>query len=135
MRKIITILVSAYFTGGTMILPLGDFTTLLDIPAMYKNCKETEQEDMTPIDFITDHLLNFDCLFDEHPPGDKQRPHKPFVYHHNIIQVVLNNIESGNLTGYFPPKEISYNYSFGNNYKNNYKNKIFHPPRVYDTIT
>ena len=43
---------------------------------MYNNCKEYEHHDMTPLDFITDHLINIDGLFDKHDNGDEQKPHK-----------------------------------------------------------
>ena len=41
---------------------------------------------MTPIDFLTDHLINIDCLFDKHGNGDEQKPHTPFHFHHLQFQ-------------------------------------------------
>lgn len=37
---------------------------------------------MTPIDFITDHLINIDGAFDSHDHGDEQKPHTPISSHH-----------------------------------------------------
>ena len=48
---------------------------LNEIPEMYHHCKSTEDKDMTPLDFITDHLVNIDGLFDKHENGDEQKPH------------------------------------------------------------
>ena len=49
---------------------------------MYQHCKATEDKDMTPVDFITDHLLNIDGLFDKHENGDPQKPHHPIQNNH-----------------------------------------------------
>ena len=66
-----------YYTGGALLLPGGNFSVLREIPAMYAHCKATEDKDLTPLDFITDHLTCFDALTDTHPPGDEQRSHTP----------------------------------------------------------
>ena len=58
-------------------MPMGDFSSITDLPAMYRNCKATEDKDMTPLDFITDHLVDIDCIFDAHENGDEQKPHTP----------------------------------------------------------
>ena len=63
-----------YYACGAFLLG-GNFSLLADLPAMYTHCKATEDKDMTPLDFITDHLVNVDALFDRHPAGDEQRPH------------------------------------------------------------
>ena len=76
MKSAFKIFILFYYSLGTLFLPLGDFSTLQDIPKMYNNCKEHEHHDMTPIDFITDHLINIDGLFDKHDNGDEQKPHK-----------------------------------------------------------
>ena len=56
---------------------MGDFSILNEIPEMYRHCKSTEDKDMTPFDFITDHLVNIDGLFDKHENGADQKPHTP----------------------------------------------------------
>jgi len=55
---------------------MGDFAILEEIPEMYRHCKATEDKDMTPLDFLTDHLVNIDGLFDKHDDGDEQKPHE-----------------------------------------------------------
>jgi hypothetical protein len=47
-----------------------------DLPDMYRQCKTMEDVDMGPIDFLTDHLINFDGAFDKHTNGDQQKPHQ-----------------------------------------------------------
>lgn len=44
---------------------------------MYHHCKTTEHTDMNPIDFITDHLMNWDGIIDQHHDGDDQKSHQP----------------------------------------------------------
>ena len=56
---------------------------LNEIPEMYHHCKSTEDKDMTPLDFITDHLVNIDGLFDKHENGDEQKPHTPIQNVHH----------------------------------------------------
>ena len=82
MKSAFKIFILFYYSLGTLFLPLGDFSTLLDIPKMYQSCKEHEHHDMTPIDFITDHLINIDGMFDKHENGDEQKPHKDFHFTH-----------------------------------------------------
>lgn len=87
MKKAIYIFLLAFYSFGTLCLPKGDFSVLQDLPQMYHHCKTTEDKDMTPFDFITDHLVNIDCIFDKHDNGDEQKPHTPFQYHHSQIQI------------------------------------------------
>lgn len=82
-------LLLVYFFAGTLFLPQGNFSALEDIPAMYHHCKATEDKDMTPIDFITDHLINIDGLFDKHDNGDEQKPHTPIQLHHLFAQTIF----------------------------------------------
>lgn len=92
MKEAFVIFMLAYFALGNLILPMGDFSVLPDLPSMYTHCKATEHHDMNPFDFITDHLVNIDGFFDAHGNGDEQKPHHPFPFHHWPVQ---------NL--YFPP--------------------------------
>ena len=82
MKQSASILLLAYYLFGTLCLPQGDFSCVVDLPRMYQHCKTTEDKDMTPIDFITDHLVNIDGIFDHHDNGDKQRPHSPTQLQH-----------------------------------------------------
>ncbi|WP_133242681.1 hypothetical protein [Flavobacterium psychrotolerans] len=87
MRKSASIVLLLYFLLGIFFLPMGDFSVLKDIPDMYRNCKENEDKDMTFVDFITDHLVDMDAIFDKHDKGDEQKPHKYTYHNHSIVQV------------------------------------------------
>lgn len=75
-----------YFLGGLFILPQGNFNVLGDIHSMYLHCKSTEDKDLTPLDFLTDHLLDLDCIFDPHNHGDEQKPHVPIPFNYHLYQ-------------------------------------------------
>ena len=49
---------------------------------------------MGPMDFITDHLLNLDGMFDKHVHGDPQKPHNPSLVHHQLIPTLLVPVTS-----------------------------------------
>lgn len=89
MKSVFKIFILFYYSLGTLFLPMGDFSTLQDIPKMYSNCKEYEHHDMTPLDFITDHLINIDGLFDKHDNGDEQKPHKDIQFTFSSLPVIL----------------------------------------------
>lgn len=78
MKHSLTIFFSFHLFISTAVLPLGDLSAIACIPQWYAHCKATEDADMGPIDFITDHLLDFDRVTDAHGDGDHQRPHLPF---------------------------------------------------------
>jgi hypothetical protein len=85
-KKIIYLLFSAYFLAGMLLLQQSDFCSLQDLPAMYRHCKAFEDKDLTPLDFITDHLLDLDCIIDQHDKGDPQKPHQSPQYNHENCQ-------------------------------------------------
>jgi len=80
-KQLTVILLLTYYLLGTFCLPRGDFSAIMDLPEMYRHCKANEDKDMTPLDFITDHLVNVDGLFDKHNNGDEQKPHSPVQCH------------------------------------------------------
>jgi hypothetical protein len=77
-----SILLLAYYLFGTLFLPDGDFAVIVDLPQMYVNCKATEDKDMTAFDFITDHLIDIDGIFNQQEDGG-DKPHTPVQFHHS----------------------------------------------------
>ena len=127
MRKLCCILLLFCFLVSEVCLPEGDFSLLAQLPALYRNCKATEDPDMNWIDFITDHLINIDCIFDKHLPGDDQKPHQPFQFH-NLQQVTyLVSFPQCNVAK--PMLEINdVNRLRNSNFHSEYTAYIFHPP-------
>jgi hypothetical protein len=133
MKRIAVIFLASYFLLGQMLLPNGDFSILPDLQSMYTHCKETEDKDLTVFDFITDHLLDIDGVFDAHENGDDQKPHKPFNLTHPTSNLTL-------ITHRFEPHIIRFDLVFKAEmkddlpmskqhfYHDNYLSTIFRPP-------
>jgi len=95
MKNILQIFLITFYSLGTIFLPMGDFSVIGDLPKMYDHCKATEDKDMTALDFVTDHLINIDSLFDKHDNGDKQKPHKSIdLTIHHITTIVFQEINT-----------------------------------------
>lgn len=133
MQKLFYILLFLYYSIGTFCLPMSDFSMIGDLPKMYKNCKATEDKDMTAIDFITDHLLNIDSVFDKHENGDQQKPHKniDLNIHHSICQIFqeIKTFDFKNRKSFILNNIKTFNYE-NPNYSYNYIYSIFRPPIV-----
>lgn len=128
MKRIAGIFILMYYSLGSLVLPLADFSMIPDLPACYAHCKLTEHRDMQLTDFITDHLLSLDGIFDEHDNGDEQKPHRPLNYkiHRGITMLMFVPHYS------FAVEQMKYIASqtpvISSIYKFNYSNTIFRPP-------
>lgn len=131
MIKAINIFLLAFYSFGTFCLPMGDFSALQDLPEMYQHCKATEDKDMTPLDFLTDHLINIDGLFDKHNNGDEQKPHSPSQNQHisQLVAFQFPTVFSFKTANIFFVKQ-SHLYHSDNFIKSEYISKIFRPPIV-----
>ncbi len=135
MKKISILIIAAYFLLGQMLLPNGDFAVLPNLPAMYAHCQANEDKDLTVFDFITDHLINIDGVFDAHDNGDEQKPHIPFNFTHLTLGFLL-------ISERFDPQIMRFTGSLilGDTYtlpvskqcfyQGNYGASIFHPPII-----
>ena len=95
---------------------------------MYQHCKTTEDPDMSPIDFITDHLINIDGLFDKHEKGDEQKPHLPMTVRHtnsiiNYFIIFIRHDFALEQNG-----EWNFENKKEGNYYSDYNSKVFKPP-------
>lgn len=135
MIKATNIFLLIFYLFGTLCLPKGDFSVLKDLPKMYRHCKSNEDKDMTPFDFITDHVINIDGIFDKHDNGDSQKPHRqiPDPHHSQIIvyQPAISYILTKNLTVFVRTKVLFYSDNFT---QSEYISKIFQPPRFKDSF-
>ena len=85
---------------------------------------------MTPIDFITDHLVNIDGLFDKHENGDEQKPHTPIQNHHQGQTTVSFIAYFAFSITQFQHVEIKPLIPSVNFLPSDYITKIFRPPIV-----
>ena len=128
MLRITGIFCLIYFLIGTLILPLGNFASLPNLPEMYRHCVATEDKDMDAADFITDHLVNIDCIFDKHEEGDEQKPHQASAFN-NTLQQLFVNLPQVNWQIQKPLIVQSQNISFvASVYHSEYRSEVLRPP-------
>lgn len=127
-KQFSVIFLTGYFLFGSLCLPNGDFSYIVDLPDMYRHCKAAEDHDMGPIDFLTDHLINIDGVFDKHTNGDHQKPHQNTeAFRTSSAVSFLHEYPSVNVS--IPPVHQS---RHANDCENLYafhsRASIFHPP-------
>lgn len=127
MRKLICILTLVYYSIGSIILPASDFSIIPELPQLYSHCKATEDKDMNLADFITDHLMNIDGIFDQHDNGDEQKPHKNHEHQVNNAIVFLPSPVSIPLTTKITPLLNKIQFA-DNKYCFDFVGNIFRPP-------
>ena len=97
---------------------------------MYRHCKANEDKDMTPFDFITDHVINIDGIFDKHDNGDRQKPHQQIPEQHHVQIIVykpaISYILIKSPTIFIRTNDPFYSDNFT---QSEYISKIFQPPR------
>ena len=97
---------------------------------MYRHCKATEDKDMTPLDFITDHLVNIDGIFDKHDNGDEQKSHEPKQSEQQgqpttfVITCFAFSLKQ------FQPVQVNPSILSDNLLLSNYISEVFRPPIV-----
>jgi hypothetical protein len=129
MRQGTLFLLSAYFLLASLCLPGQDLSALPALPDVYRHCQATEDRDMTPWDFITDHLVNIDRLADKHPPGDHQKPHHPKqVSHGGHQQIFVNPLFRISLRLNFFERVCAWNLPEPV-FHSGFPSGIFHPPK------
>lgn len=109
---------------------MGDFSFLKQLPDMYRHCKLTEDKDLNALDFITDHLVNIDGLFDHHDHGDEQKPHQPIQSQHPIQgNIYISEIPESGIEP-LPTIKKEVNFPEINLFVGSFSSEIFRPPIV-----
>ena len=115
---------------------MGDFSALVHLPDMYSHCKETEDPDLNLVDFVGEHLMNMDMIFEAHESeeDDDDKPHQAvfFVTHNQVIPLTekITAFEFKNNIPFVSCFEIE-SIGFKNQiYLYNPKFSIFRPPIV-----
>jgi hypothetical protein len=130
LTKTLILLLSAYYAFDTLCLPMGNFSALKELPGMYRHCKATEDKDMTPFDFLTDHLVNIDGIFDKHDHGDRQKPHNALPIHCPQTQIFcLMTFPCFSLPKPLELEKLIINYA-DKNYHLDFISGIFRPPII-----
>lgn len=113
---------------------MGDFSKIGSLSDMYTNCR-TEDPDITPLDFVFEHLLNLGSIiesFEHHDKNnEKEIPHQPYHFHINSFQVVCNitqpQVIDFNKEGIAITDFAIHNEDF---IPSGYSNNVFRPPIV-----
>jgi hypothetical protein len=130
-KVVICFYLASVFLISGVILPLGDFSLLRDIPEMYHNySKVTSVEELGAIDFIGDYLLHGKDIFghNEHDkiPAkgcDVQFQHQaspPNVVFNQFPRAILITSETVLAHPLFRPDF----------YSSDYRNTLFRPPHA-----
>ena len=104
-----------------------------DLPKMYQHCKETEEPDLTAFDFITDHLIDFDAIFEEKHQNNKEKPHQSNTNLQTSFSVQLNTPQQifvAKEKQQFCNVETVHYSNYAVNYTYTFSSTIFHPPLV-----
>ena len=124
-KRMITLCMACFLLGGSIFLPLGDFSLLRDIPSMYRNySKIASPDELGMLDFIGDYMLHGKDLFGHNVHDKAQTPSNNVQFRHpaNPLSVVFQTNPSNVL---FVPE-----------LKKNYKpcNKITIPAEYPETL-
>lgn len=85
---------------------------------------------MTLVDFVTDHLINVDCLFVKHDKNDPQKSHAPVQLHHQYVYYYAILKEFKIEGTYWPFKDMAIIPARQNFYLSDYSFTNFKPPIV-----
>ncbi len=100
LKKIISTFLAALFFAGSLMMPMGDFSLLRDIPQMYQNyTRITSVEEQGIVDFIGDYLLQGKDLFghNEHDKTPAKGNEVQFQHQASPLCVVLSFSFAGRL--------------------------------------
>jgi hypothetical protein len=128
-KRLISFFIACLFLGGSILLPLGDFSLMRDIPGMYHNyTKITTPEELSVIDFIGDYMLHGKELLNhnKHDKPQSTANNVQFQHQANQLNVVLSTFHSSSQS--FPvirKKQNVYNKSMATS---DYHQELFRPP-------
>jgi len=119
MRCLACIVFMLSFLVSTVCVPEGDFTLLIQLPALYQNFREAEDKDINFIDLITNDPIHIDSIFDTHDPSIDQKPCQLFQFGHLQHRIahegVYSNVSvhSDYIAYVFRPPDTRNNYQAG----------------------
>ncbi|GAA4467656.1 hypothetical protein GCM10023093_23910 [Nemorincola caseinilytica] len=103
----------------------------MDLRQMYQQCSK-EDHDITPLDFVFEHLLNFESIIN-YFEGEENEEHQPFGSIGSNLQVAITTSTVSFLypapgTAFYTKKVYPIHQAAF--YSSNYFGDIFHPPIV-----
>jgi hypothetical protein len=131
LKRTICGFLACLFLTGSIMLPMGDFALMRDIPTMYKNySKITSQEEMGIIDFIGDYLLHGKQIFghNEHDKIPAKGSEVQFQHQATPLNIVISHCTTTLLV--VPIATLIRSIHPSIFYTGDYRNTLFRPPLV-----
>jgi hypothetical protein len=128
-KKTIALLMACFFLGGSILLPLGDFSLMRDIPDMYHNYTNiTTPNEAGIIDFIGDYLLQGKELLGHngHDKPQSATNNVQFQHQANPLSVALSNNHLH--INYLPEREKTHPVSNKPMVTSDYHRELLRPP-------
>jgi hypothetical protein len=129
LKKCICGLLASLFLTSSVLLPLGDFFLMNDLPGMYNRyTRITSPDEVGIVDFVGDYLLHGKDLFGHN--GNDKTPLKgsdiQFQHQANPLNVVFSLPYSINL---FTVRYVAEHPDFKQQFRTSgYNNELFRPP-------
>jgi len=117
-----------YLLAGSMLLPLGDFSLINDLPVMYHSYTEVTAETPDVIDFIGDYLLSGKELLGHNKHDASPKADGSTQFQHQAISLLYyngNGLRIENNAEAFIIKPTTKESTF---IPVNYQSKSFRPP-------
>jgi hypothetical protein len=83
------LMLSAYLLAGSILLPLGDFSLLKDLPRMYRAYAAITSEKPNLVDFVGDYLLSGKMLLGHNKHDAQPRQSTDFQFHHQASPLLV----------------------------------------------
>lgn len=89
-KKIISYILASLFLTSSVLLPLGDFSLVRDLPGMYHNyTKITTDEELGIVDFIGDYLLHGKEIFGNNEHDKPQNSADSVQFQHQPNSLII----------------------------------------------
>ena len=129
LKKNTCLTIAFLFLAGSIMLPLGDFSLMRDLPSMYRNyTKITSSEEAGMVDFIGDYLLHGKEILghNQHDKAPAKGSEVQFQHQASPLNVVfLKTSAAMAIAGELPPTHPTFNKSIKTS---GYLNELFRPP-------
>jgi hypothetical protein len=129
LKRILSWFMACLFLGSSILLPLGDFSLMRDIPQMYHNyTRIASDEEVGMVDFIGDYLMHGKDIFghNEHDKVPAKGCDVQFQHQASPLNVLFSHSPLKVLVA---PVAILTHSSFISNFTtSDYRDELFRPP-------
>lgn len=124
-----SLVLALYFFLGSVLLPLGDFSLLRDIPKMYQVYTQIDEpEDIGVVDFVVDYLLNGEEFFEHYENEKRGFDPTPVQFQHQAESMSIVLFQTEFLPVKEAPVSIPENGLYHSFSTSDYQDEILRPP-------